>query len=292
MATDNGTLNDISLSELLFSDEWNLDKTTRFMQHNWVPMSYKITLVYLAIVYWGQKWMQKRKALDSKPMNNVLAVWNFAFSMFSAYSAYCLLPELFNVFRHQGFVGSYCQNAEYYNDPSTGYWGWMFVMSKAPELGDTMFLILRKRPVIFLHWYHHALTFLYATITYAEKQAWCRWSLALNLSVHTVMYFYFGLQAMKIRSPRIVAKFITSIQILQFVISVYIFTHIVYIKFTDVLPCDASWNVLSLGGLMYLSYLYLFAQFFYDSYISGKMKKRSLATTSSSNAMTEAKKIE
>lgn len=51
------------------------------------------------------------------------------------------------------FTGSYCFNANYYTDPLTGYWGWMFVMSKAPELGDTMFLILRKRPVIFLHWY-------------------------------------------------------------------------------------------------------------------------------------------
>uniref|UniRef100_A0A914H642 Elongation of very long chain fatty acids protein n=2 Tax=Globodera rostochiensis TaxID=31243 RepID=A0A914H642_GLORO len=289
MTIDNGTLHDISLSELLFSNDWSLEKTTHYMQHNWVPMSYKITLAYLAIVYWGQKWMFTRKAFDSKAMSVVLAVWNFSFSIFSGYAAYCLLPELFKMFRHHGFVGTYCQNAEYYNDSSTGYWGWMFVMSKAPELGDTMFLILRKRPVIFLHWYHHALTFLYATITYAEKQAWCRWSLALNLSVHTVMYFYFGLQAMKVRAPRPVAKFITSIQILQFVISVYIFTHIVYIKYADATPCDASWNMLSLGGLMYLSYLYLFAQFFYDSYISGKARmKRNLST----EATTSTKKIE
>jgi hypothetical protein len=33
------------------------------------------------------------------------------------------------------------QNLEYYTDPLTGYWGWMFVMSKMPELGDTMFLV-------------------------------------------------------------------------------------------------------------------------------------------------------
>ncbi|RCN33149.1 GNS1/SUR4 family protein [Ancylostoma caninum] len=145
-------------------------------------------------------------------------------------------------------------------------------MSKAPELGDTMFLVLRKKPVIFMHWYHHALTFVYAAITYSEHQAWARWSLALNLTVHTIMYFYFGVRALKIQTPRPVAKFITTIQIVQFVISCYIFAHLVVIKTYNQIPdCAVSWNVLSIGGLMYLSYLYLFAEFFYNAYI----KKRS-----------------
>jgi len=167
-----------------------------------------------------------------------------------------------------GFVGSYCHNATYYSDAITGYWGWMFVMSKAPELGDTLFLILRKRPVIFMHWYHHALTFLYATITYNESQAWVRWSLALNLMVHAIMYFYFAIKALHIETPKSLSKFITTIQIVQFVINVYILAHLLYIKLTDSIPeCAVSWNSLSLGGAMYGSYLYLFAQFFYNAYI-------------------------
>uniref|UniRef100_A0A1I8AYC0 Elongation of very long chain fatty acids protein n=1 Tax=Meloidogyne hapla TaxID=6305 RepID=A0A1I8AYC0_MELHA len=212
---------DIRISEVLFSPAWDLERTTKFMQNIWVPFAYKLTVAYLCIVYFGQKWMSTRRAVDNGTMNVVLALWNFGFSFFSGYAAWCLLPELLHIIERRGFIGSYCDNANYYTDPITGFWGWMFVMSKAPELGDTLFLILRKRPVIFLHWYHHALTFIYATITYAERQAWCRWSLALNLTVHTVMYF---------------------------------------------------WNVLTLGALMYLSYLYLFGQFFYNAYISPKDK--------------------
>ncbi|KAI1732924.1 GNS1/SUR4 family domain-containing protein [Ditylenchus destructor] len=262
------TSTQIGLSDILLAPDWNFERTNQFM-HGWVSQAFKITLGYLSMVYLGQKWMESKSALDNKAMNITLAVWNFTFSIFSGFAAYRLIPELFHTLKHFGFVGSYCYNDKYYTDPMTGYWGWMFVMSKAPELGDTLFLILRKRPVIFMHWYHHALTFLYAQITYTESQAWVRWSLALNLTVHTVMYFYFGVQALKIKTPRYVAKFITTIQITQFVISCYIFTQLVYIKITNSVPnCSASWNVLSLGALMYLSYLYLFAKFFYNAYIA------------------------
>ena len=36
---------------------------------------------------------------------------------------------------------------------SLGYWTFMFALSKVPELGDTLFIVLRKQPLIFLHWY-------------------------------------------------------------------------------------------------------------------------------------------
>lgn len=42
-----------------------------------------------------------------------------------------------------------------------GWWSEAFMWSKAVELGDTFFLILRKRPVIFLHWYHHVSVLLF-----------------------------------------------------------------------------------------------------------------------------------
>jgi hypothetical protein len=33
-----------------------------------------------------------------------------------------------------------------------GFWTLAFVLSKLPELGDTAWIVLRKRPLIFLHW--------------------------------------------------------------------------------------------------------------------------------------------
>lgn len=36
--------------------------------------------------------------------------------------------------------------------PASAFWAWAFVLSKLVELGDTAFIILRKQPLIFLHW--------------------------------------------------------------------------------------------------------------------------------------------
>lgn len=33
------------------------------------------------------------------------------------------------------------------------FWGWLFTLSKMVELGDTIFIVVRKQELIFLHWY-------------------------------------------------------------------------------------------------------------------------------------------
>jgi len=271
----------VGFNDVFFSgEEWKVEQTIAFMQ-NWVPISFGITAVYLLAIYLGQRVMLHRKAFE---LDGALTAWNFAFSLFSLIATIKLVPELIWSLNNLGFVGSYCFNAEYYTNPSTGFWGWLFVMSKAPELFDTAFLVLRKKPVIFMHWYHHAMTFLYAQITYSEKQAWCRWSLALNLTVHSIMYFYFAIRAMKYSTPRWVAKFVTTIQLVQFVVSCYIFGHLFIIKTTNSVPdCACSWNVLSIGGVMYLSYLYLFADFFYKAYIQKRSPTKAAATANKSD---------
>ena len=61
------------------------------------------------------------------------------------------------------------------------------------ELVDTLLLILRKAPVIPLHWYHHATVLLYCWHSYAARIGTGLWYAAMNYSVHAIMYFYFGL---------------------------------------------------------------------------------------------------
>ena len=58
--------------------------------------------------------------------------------------------------RSVGWKYSCCTDpAEWYLNGPSGFWTTAFVFSKIPELGDTAFLVVKKKPVIFLHWFHH-----------------------------------------------------------------------------------------------------------------------------------------
>ena len=62
---------------------------------------------------------------------------------------------------------------------------------KVPELFDTVFLVLKKKPVIFLHWHHHITVLLCRWNSYVTESAAAIYFVAMNYSVHAVMYFYF-----------------------------------------------------------------------------------------------------
>ena len=61
-------------------------------------------------------------------------------------------------------------------------------MFQIVELGDSYFLVLRKRPLTFLQYYHHALTLIYCWGVYAEEPVYNRIGTLFNLAVHSVMY--------------------------------------------------------------------------------------------------------
>ena len=42
---------------------------------------------------------------------------------------------------------------------------------KIPELIDTVFIVLRKKPLIFLHWYHHVTVVLYCWHSFAQRSS-------------------------------------------------------------------------------------------------------------------------
>jgi hypothetical protein len=63
------------------------------------------------------------------------------------------VPFLIGYIIESGYEGTVCNWAvEKYGGGPTGLWVMLFIFSKIPELFDTVFIVLRKRPLIFLHW--------------------------------------------------------------------------------------------------------------------------------------------
>jgi len=103
---------------------------------------------------------------------------------------------------------------------------WWYYISKAIELLDTVWMILRKRnlQVTFLHVFHHAtmLAIWWVVISWIPGgQSY--FGSSLNCMVHVFMYSYYGLSVIpSLKGKLWWKKYITTIQLVQFMIT---FTH-------------------------------------------------------------------
>lgn len=155
----------------------------------------------------------------------------------------------------KGISGDMCDKTAEIANP----WVFFFCLSKIPELFDTYLLVLRKRSVILLHWYHHVTVMLYCWDGWAIIGPNGAWFAGMNLIVHSIMYSYFAATAMDIHFPKAAQMVITQLQILQMVLGLAIVVHNLVRCNTD--PINAY---CALG--MYLSYLVLFVQFYFAKY--------------------------
>ena len=222
--------------------------------------------LYLMAIYYGQKWMQDRKPLELK---SILFLWNASLALFSIMGTIRVCEDVFHVMNRVGFHPSLClTNA----DRVRGFWVFAFMMSKFVELGDTFFLVVRKRNLMFLHWYHHVTVLLFTWYAVVSQSSAGRYFIAMNFLVHSLMYSYFALQTLNIKAPLFVSMSITTLQILQMVGGIYV---IVYTRMMLLAkePCTQTWTVVNSGLVMYGSYFLLFVQFFVKAYIL-KGKKR------------------
>lgn len=131
---------------------------------------------------------------------------------------------------------------------------------------DTAFIVLRKKPLIFLHWYHHVTVLIYTWHAYKDHTASGRWFIFMNYTVHSLMYTYYALRALRLRFPKPVAMLITLLQIAQMVIGVSIGVYIYFLKSSDN-DCQQTWSNLYFSFTIYFTYFLLFCNFFYHAYL-------------------------
>ena len=232
------------------------------MMANYWHYSVYISAIYLMVIFGLKNWMTNRKPYG---LRKPLAVWSTLLALFSVVGTIRCLPEFIYIITHDGFTASFTQSS-YFNDPRLNIWYLIFVLSKAIELGDTIFIILRKQKLHQLHWIHHVLTLCFSWFVFPDVPATARWMVNMNFLIHSFMYCYYALKALRFQIPKPFAVTITTGQIIQMMFGFWINLYSFKLKITGQ-PCDCSLAVASTGLLLYSLFFILFINFFFKTYI-------------------------
>ena len=261
-------------------ESFSFDSATEMINKHWHYSVY-ISIFYVVSIFSIQCYMHKREKYD---LRRLLFLWSLLLSVFSAYGFWMCGLTLLNIFYHRGWKASVCD--PYLVSGRNGMWAFLFCFSKAPELVDTYFIVLRKQKLIFLHWYHHITVFIYCWYHFGNIIMPAQWFISMNYFVHSIMYFYYAVRASgTYRPPVWVNMFITSLQLLQMIVGVYVNMYI-YLNMSS----DSQWYCdgrvettyfyVYVAFAMYFSYFLLFAKFFYTTYMNKPVHSHSKKCTS------------
>lgn len=227
-------------------------------------------VMYLPLLFLGQRYMSTRQAINVPKA--VLFIWNLSLAVFSMGCVYHILPEMIKQLGTYGLNEGVCTN-NFSNiaGNQADRWRFYFAMSKLPEMFDTVWLVIRKKPVGFLHYWHHltVMTFGWHMIfgDLSNEGGDGTYFTTMNCFVHSVMYTYYAFSTYGYLRYKKVAISITTIQILQMVVGL----SLVIYKTTS---CDSLvyWQNVAFSWLIYGSYLYLFCEYFFNRYFTVKSK--------------------
>jgi hypothetical protein len=121
-----------------------------------------ILVAYLITIFGIQIFMRDRKPFH---LERALTIWNASLAAFSTMGTLMIAPALYRVTRDYGIKCKFfallfltSQSLDTYTTVTeletgnAGYWQFLWACSKIPEFIDTLFIVLRKKPLITMHW--------------------------------------------------------------------------------------------------------------------------------------------
>ncbi|KAI1328822.1 GNS1/SUR4 family-domain-containing protein [Xylariaceae sp. FL0255] len=225
-------------------------------------------VIYYSVIFGGREWMRNREPFK---LQTLFLIHNFILTSVSFVLLVLFMEQLIpTVFRH-GIFYAICDRDGGWTQPLVVLY-YLNYLTKYLEFLDTVFLFLKKKPLTFLHCYHHGATaFLcYTQLIGSTSVSWV--VISLNLTVHVVMYWYYFQSA---RGIKIWWKeWITRLQIFQFVIDLGFVYFASYTYFTSTyfpwMPnagkCAGEEYAAFAGIGTLTSYLVLFISFYFATY--------------------------
>lgn len=211
-----------------------------------------MSFLYLPFIYFGKSYMKKRKI---PIIDHYFFYWNSIIGTLSFIGTLVLSIRSYNILKNENVKFDICDMKPVSNDYYQQLIIFIYCSTKIFEWIDTAFLILKKKKILFLHWFHHLATMLYCWFAMYHVYDLTGYVFCfMNLIVHTIMYFYYALKSKKIYVPKFISILVTILQVSQMFIGVYA----VYLSANCQLTFSQNKTGIFLGFSMYSVYFYLF----------------------------------
>ncbi|KAL4959808.1 elongation of very long chain fatty acids protein [Aspergillus stella-maris] len=225
-------------------------------------------IVYYITIFGGRELMKNREPFK---LSFLFKVHNLVLTIVSAVLLALFVEQLLPTLWNHGVFYSICDHRGGWTQPLIVLY-YLNYLNKYLEFIDTVFLFLKKKPLTFLHTYHHGATALlcYTQLIGLTAVQWV--PITINLLVHVVMYWYYFQSA---RGIRIWWKqYITRLQIVQFVIDLVFVYFASYTYFSSTYfpqapnmgNCAGEEFAAFAGMGILTSYLILFISFYIVTY--------------------------
>ena len=144
--------------------------------------AYNSCLIYYILIEKSIDFFSKRE-VDRNVLNKVVKKYNITISLISWFIFFVTLYENWNLLNYSGLV---CSN--HYNSMIT-----LFYYLKYIEWTDTIFLVIKKKNLSFLHYFHHMIVPLFVYANYAfVNTAGQSYVIMSNSLAHGLMYLYYA----------------------------------------------------------------------------------------------------
>jgi fatty acid elongase 3 len=245
-------------------DNWRFE--SRVGLHSpWVPTI--AMAIYVTMIVLLPRWMR-----DRQPMNLGFMpfVHNFVLTVGSFVMTVGIAAELYDMWgRPDAAEYAICDPLHEHSSRRVYFWYFVFYLSKMYEFIDTLILCLRKKPLIFLHTYHHIITLWLCWVCLDDRLS-IQWLCTIaNTTIHVFMYYFYCCQSVGMDVWW--KRHLTKLQITQFIAdetgNVFWSYYAAYLGRT----CSGSWFGFWFGMGVIASFLGLFINFYQGAY----KKKRS-----------------
>ncbi|KIJ68450.1 hypothetical protein HYDPIDRAFT_106645 [Hydnomerulius pinastri MD-312] len=242
------------------------------------PVVLTALVSYLAIIF-GIRAVMKNQ--QPQKLNTLFRIHNAFLSLGSALLLALMVEEVASIWVKSSTFDTMCNERSWTSKLEFYYM--INYYFKYIELLDTVFLALKKKPLAFLHVFHHSATALLCFTQLNGKTSVSWVVISLNLLVHVIMYYYYYATAggAKIWWK----KYLTSMQITQFVIDLFIvyfgtyqhFAHSHFQHLPHVANCAGTEAAALFGCGLLSSYLVLFINFYIQTYKKPAKGKKPIA---------------